>query len=276
MVFSAIPSSSSFASILPDLLVVGHHHVVVEPLPALALVLLGAVGPEVHGRGIVPHEERLPVPVSPVDELEGTVGHLVVDGLHALLREGAGVLDRLAALSVRQGVEDSPGPVPLPEGRVLWIIRVLGLLLGVQVVQVAEELVEPVHGRQELVLVPEVVLPELARGVPQRFQQLRDGRVLRLEAEIGAGHPDLGQARPDRVLAGDERCPAGRAALLAVVIGEGDALVRDAVDVGRPVAHLAPVVVADVPPADVVAPQDQDVGLLRCHLSIPSGSSVGI
>ena len=214
--------------------------------------------------------------MSPVDELEGTVGHLVVDGLHALLREGTRVLDRLAALAVRQGVEDSPGPVPLLEGRIFWIIRVLGLLLGVQVVQVAEELVEPVHGRQELVLVPEMVLSELARDVPERFQQLRDGRVFRLEAEIGAGHPDLGQARPDRVLAGDERGPAGRAALLAVVIGEGDALVGDAVDVGRPVAHLAPVVVADVPPADVIAPQDQDVGLLRCHLSIPLGSWVGI
>ena len=167
------------------------------------------------------------------------------------------------------------GPYRLLEGRIFWIIRVLGLLLGVQVVQVAEELVEPVHGRQELVLVAEMVLPELARDVPERFQQFRDGRVFRLEAEIGAGHPDLGQARADRVLAGDERGPARRAALLAVVIGEGDALVGDAVDVGRPVAHLAPVVVADVPPADVIAPQDQNVGLLRCHLSIPFGSKGG-
>ena len=50
MVFSAMPSSSSFVEHPPDVLVVGDHDVVVEPLAALALVLLGAVGPEVHGR----------------------------------------------------------------------------------------------------------------------------------------------------------------------------------------------------------------------------------
>ena len=43
------------------------------------------------------------------------------------------------------------------------------------------------------------------------------------------------------------------------------ALVADAIDVRRPVAHLAPAVLADVPPADIVSPQDQDVGLLRWH-----------
>ena len=174
-------------------------------------------------------------------------------------------------------MKHTPGSVPLLEVRVFrrpGIILVLGFLLGVQVVQVAEELVEAVHSRQELVLVAEMVLPELARGVPERFEQFRDGRVLRLETDIGAGHADLGQARADRVLAGDERGPARRAALLPVVVGEGDPLVGDAVDVGRPVAHLAPVVVADVPPADVVAPQDQDVGLLCCHLNLLLGVAV--
>ena len=45
----------------------------------------------------------------------------------------------------------------------------------------------------------------------------------------------------------------------AVVVGEGNPLVADPVDVGRAVAHLPAVVVADVPAADVVAPQDQNV-----------------
>ena len=40
--------------------------------------------------------------------------------------------------------------------------RPLRLLLGVQVIEVAEELVEAMIGRQELVLVAEVVLAELA------------------------------------------------------------------------------------------------------------------
>jgi xanthosine utilization system XapX-like protein len=38
-------------------------------------------------------------------------------------------------------VENTPGPEALPELGVLRVVRVLGLLLGVEVVEVAEELV---------------------------------------------------------------------------------------------------------------------------------------
>src|SRR5829696_10487082 len=62
--------------------------------------------------------------------------------------------------------------------------------------------------------------------------------------------------------AGDERGPAGGAGLLAVVVGEDRALVGDAVEVGRAIAHLAAVVGADVPVADIIAHDDDDVGLL--------------
>ena len=48
------------------------------------------------------------------------------------------------------------------------VVGLLGLLLGVEVVEVPEELVEPVSGRQELVAVAEVVLAELAGGVALR------------------------------------------------------------------------------------------------------------
>ena len=95
-----------------------------------------------------------------------------------------------------------------------------------------------------------------------RLEQLGNRRVFLLQADVGARHADLGEAGADRVLAGEEGGAAGGAALLAVVVGEGNALVADAVDVGRAVAHLAAAVVADVPPADVVAPQDEDVRLL--------------
>ena len=60
------------------------------------------------------------------------------------------------------------GPYFFAELRILRVVRVLRLLLGVQVVEVAEELVEAVGGRQELVLVAEVVLAELAGGVAER------------------------------------------------------------------------------------------------------------
>ena len=52
------------------------------------------------------------------------------------------------------------------------------LVLGIQVIEVAEELVEAVHGRQEFVAVAEMVLAELPGCIALRLQQLSDGRVL--------------------------------------------------------------------------------------------------
>ena len=54
----------------------------------------------------------------------------------------------------------------------------------------------------------------------------------------------------------------GGAGLLAIVVGEGHSLVGDSVDVRRLVANQPVGVRADVGLADVVAPDDQDVGLI--------------
>ena len=148
------------------------------------------------------------------------------------------------------------------EFRILGIVRQFRLFLGVEVIEIAEKFVEPVHGRQKFVAIAEMVLAELAGGVAERLQQFRDGRIFRLQSDRGAGHADFGQAGADRVLTGDEACAAGGAALLAVPIGEGRAFLRDAVDVGGLVAHHAHAVMADVPYADVVSPNDEDIWLV--------------
>ena len=111
---------------------------------------------------------------------------------------GPGVLDPLLAdaartrllrrvvLVGRPGVDDAARPEALAEVREVVrrrVVRELGLLLGVEVVEVAEELVEAVHGRQELVQVAEVVLAELPGRVAERLQQLGDRRVLGLQAD---------------------------------------------------------------------------------------------
>ena len=83
-----------------------------------------------------------------------------------------------------------------------------------------------------------------------------------LQAEVRAGQADLGQAGADRRLPGDERRAAGGAALLAVPVGEVRTLLGDAVDVRGAIPHDAVVVRADVEPADVVAPDDQNVRLV--------------
>ena len=164
---------------LADVLVVGDHHVVVVALPALALVLLGAVRPEMHGRGVVPEEERLVGLVRLVDEAQRVLRDLVVDGLHALLGQRPGVLDLLPALAVGPAMQHAPRPELLLELRILRIVGILGLLFGVEVIEVAEEFVEAVHRRQEFVLVAEMVLAELAGGVAQRLEQFGDRRVFR-------------------------------------------------------------------------------------------------
>ena len=58
-----------------------------------------------------------------------------------------------------------------------------------------------------------------------------------------------------------------RAGLLAVVVGKDRAFIGDAVDVGCAVSHHAAVVGADVPVADVIRHDDEDVRLLRLCLS---------
>ena len=69
---------------------------------------------------------------------------------------------------------------------------------------------------QELVAVAQVILAELSGRIAVDLEQLRDqdlpcaGRALRRQA-------DLGQAGAQAGLASDERRPAGRAALLAIV-----------------------------------------------------------
>src|ERR1700729_2176790 len=69
----------------------------------------------------------------------------------------------------------------------------------------------------------------------------------------------------------NKRGPTGGTALLTVIVGEGHTFIADPIDVRRAVPHLAAIVVADIPPADVISPKDEDVRLARLsrHLDLP-------
>ena len=54
-----------------------------------------------------------------------------------------------------------------------------------------------------------------------------------------------------------------RAGLLTIIIREDRALVGDAIDVGRAIAHVAEVIGADIPVSDIVAHDDEDSRLLQ-------------
>ena len=267
---------------LPDDLVVVDHRVVVGGLPAPGLpdALRLRVRAQVHVRGVHPHEERRLGVVLAADEVQRGGRGLVVDGLHPLLGQRPGVLDALLAdASVlgllgrivgvgRPRADHAPRQQLVVQRRkvvLVGVVGALGLFFGVEVVEVAEELVEAVRRREIDVAITEVVLAELAGRVAVRLEQLGDRRVLRRQTGRGAGEPDLAHARAVDALPGDERRAPGGAALLAVGVREQHALVGDPVDVRRPVAHQPHAVTAEVRDPDVVAPEDEDVGLAVRH-----------
>src|SRR5262249_48364706 len=110
------------------------------------------------------------------------------------------------------------------ERRLLRIVSLLRLFLGIQVIQVAVELVEAVHGRQEVVAIAEVVLAELPGHVAERLEHFGDGRILLAQAERRARQADLRQSGAQSRLARNEGGAAGSATLLRVVVGEHHSL----------------------------------------------------
>src|SRR4030095_10180587 len=110
-----------------------------------------------------------------------------------------------------------------------------------------------------------MVLSELSGYVAERLQNVSDRRVFRLQAKIGARQSDFCETGSNRRLACDESCAASRATLLSIPVGKEHAFFGDAIDVGGAVSHDAFVIRADVDPADVISPDDQNVWFLFCH-----------
>jgi hypothetical protein len=234
---------------------------------------------------VEPHEPRLARPGLPRDEVLSGGNELVVAGFHALARERPRVLDplladlaparvdRLVVLVRGPAVQHAAWAEVLSEVRELrlgWVVRHLGLFLGVEVIEVAEELVEAMVGRQHVVQVAEVVLAELTSGVPLLLEQRRDGDDLLRHADRRARQADLRQPGAIHALAGDERSAPGGAALLAVRIREHHPFLREPVDVGRVIAHQTVRIATQIRDADVVAPEHEDVGLAASSCCLPA------
>ena len=184
--------------------------------PEMPYVLLLYVRTEVHARAVPPCEPWLPGFLLALDEVHGSRKRLVVHRLHALLRQGTRVLD----LAARGGLDDAARAELFPEFRVLRIVAVFGLLLRVEVIEVAHELVEAVVGRQVLVAVALVVFAELAGGIAHPLHHGGDGYIGILPAFLGTWKSDLGHAGSHGHVAAKKCGAAGGAGLLAVVIGE--------------------------------------------------------
>jgi hypothetical protein len=160
------------------------HRVVIRRLPSTCppLALRTNARAKVHVRRVEPHEERgLGLDLTG-HEIDRRVAELLVDRFHPLAVQRPGVFDPLRAVCVGPRPDHPTRPEPLAEpGELLvsGIVVELRLLFGVQVIQVAEEFIEPVNRREELVAVAEVVLAELSRGVALCLHRRRNRWVLR-------------------------------------------------------------------------------------------------
>jgi len=83
--------------------------------------------------------------------------HRLVQPLFAHLAETR--IDGLVIGLGRKGVQHAAGTILLAEFRVFRVVNLLGLLFRIEVVEVAEELVEPMYRGKMLVAVVEVFLP---------------------------------------------------------------------------------------------------------------------
>ena len=130
-------------------------------------------------------------------------------------------------------------------------------------IEVAEELVEAVVRRQHVIEVAKMVLAELSGRVALVLQRRSDGDDLLIHAGRRGWNADFRKAGAQHALPGDERRAPRGAGLLAVGVREHHPFLREAVDVGRLVAHQPVRIAAEIRDADVVTPDDEDVGLLR-------------
>src|SRR6185503_18079601 len=74
----------------------------------------------------------------------------------------------------------------------------------IEVIEVAEKLIEAVRGRKMLVTVAEVVLAELAGGLTVCLKNVCDAGIMRPETKFCTRQTDLGEAGANRRLSGDE------------------------------------------------------------------------
>ncbi len=251
----------------------------------------GEHGGDVHARRVIPDEKRLVglLGVVAVEEVDDLGGDFLVHGLGTFQRQRPFVLAALVLLSAIRGCTmnnrprwrhaepvsriDGTGDLcePLDRGvltgrnnallgRRLVYVGEAHPLHGVEVIQVAPELLEAVCRWQRRRFIAKVVLAELAGVVAEIQQEFCQRGRARQQRTGGTRKLRHDHARPQRMHAGEEGGAAGRAALLGIIGHKPRAFFPEAVDVGRLPNHEPLMVSADVHDADVVAHDEQDVG----------------
>lgn len=232
------------------------------------LMLLFDMRAEVHSCCIPPAEKGFAFLMFPLDESLSLGKSLFVNRFHSFLGQWAGVFDRLPTFCIGLASQDATRTELLPERlsvcqhQIAGVITILWLFFGVEVIQISEELIKAMHGWRMLVEISLMVLSKLICRIALALQNGGHRDVNFLPSLRSVWHTNFGHASSHGNVPADE-CRASRGTtLLPVVIGEADAFAGNAVDVGRFVAHHPPVVVADIPRADIIAPDDENIRLL--------------
>ena len=103
-------------------------------------------------------------------EVNRVLIYSVVQGLHSFRREWSIVNNLLFPFTSRPRVNHISG-CKLFGFLALRELRIAGVFHGVQVVKPAPELIESVHGWQELISVTQVILTKLSCGIAQVSQE---------------------------------------------------------------------------------------------------------
>lgn len=137
---------------------------------------------DMHSGRIEPAEERLSGLRILINEIHRGAQEFPIDRLHASFVERSGVLNFLLAYPAKARVfgrvirvaRASKHAARTEFGAELRVFRVVGvfrLLFGIEVIEIAEEFITSVHGRQEFIAVAKMILAELTGSVAVRLEQ---------------------------------------------------------------------------------------------------------
>ena len=249
-----------------------NHAIGVNSQAGLACQPLLEMREDVHLGGVPPDKKWLVCFLCTLHEVERFGVHFLVDRFHSLLVERACVGDA----AIGKAVDHAAWAKLLFELRIGWVVGVLRFFLGIQVVEVAVELVEAVGRGQHVIPIAQVIFSKLTRRVPTGPQQRGNRGILFLHAFWRAREAHLRESGSNRRLPRDEGSPTSRATLLPIPIRKERPFAGDAIDVGRFVTHHAKVVGTHVELADVVSPDHENVGPLEglclgCERTLTAG-----
>ena len=216
---------------------------------------------DVHTRRIPPDKERLVLFLGALHEVECLDHNLVIDRLHALACQGTCILDRTTGKAMNHAARTKF----LFEFRIFRVVWILWLFFGIQVIKVAEKLIETVRRWQHIVAITKVVFTKLTCLVTTRFQQGRKRWILFAHPLWRAWETHFGQTRADWRLSGNKSSATSCTTLLTIPVSKQRALLGDAVDIWGFVAHHPHVVSADIELTNIITPQNQDIRFFLSH-----------